>query len=364
MTSSTAPHTDRTPTGNNPRGGIVTYQPPPAQIRLTEHESASVAALALDLLSRHHGHQLHDDELLYSVEAAAGRMPGRLLTALRRFRDRGNTDGVLVVHGMPTESAVPTVCGHDLDDDWLRVPVATFAQLMAMSVLGPVVSYEDEKSGHLVQDVVPRPGEQARQENSGSVLLELHTEDGFLDHPPHYLSLLCLRSDHDRQAATLGCGIRRVLPLIPDDTLEVLREPRFQVAFSSSFTKGEDGWWSRPLAVLSGPGPDPTLTVDFHGMVGLDPEAQTALDGLRNLFLDNLVGAVLEPGQLMIVDNRLAVHGRTSFTPRFDEGDRWLRRCFSLSSIRDASSQIEYGRALRSAGLRSAQVDRTDTTPV
>lgn len=37
---------------------------------------------------------------------------------------------------------------------------------------------------------------------------------------------------------------------------------------------------------------------------------------------------VLRPGELAFVDNRVAVHGRTSFRPRHDGRDRWLHRTF------------------------------------
>lgn len=330
----------------------VDYREPRDVIRLTEHETSAVTAAALDLFGRHGHRDLHDESLLYDVETAAGRLPARLQTELRRFRDHGNPDGALVIDGLPVESGVPTPAGDAADPPWSLVPVTTFAQMMVMSVLGPVVAYRDEKEGRLVQDVFPRAGQEGRQENSGSVLLELHTEDGFLDLPPHFLSLICIRGDHDRVAATLACGIRRVLPLIPEDVAEVLRGERFRIAFSSSFAGGEEGIWSRPVAVLTGPADDPHLTVDFHGMVGLDEEAGRALDRLRELFLDAAVGAVLRSGQLMVVDNRVAVHGRTSFVPRYDGTDRWLRRCFSVSDLRQARGRFEYGRALRSGGER------------
>ncbi|MDT0329877.1 TauD/TfdA family dioxygenase [Nocardiopsis sp. DSM 44743] len=334
----------------------VDYRPPQDIIELTEHETAAIVAAALELFGRHRHRHLHEEALLYDVETVAGRLPSRLQTELRRFRDHGNPDGALVIDGIPVETNVPTPAGDGPDPHWSLVPVTTFAQMMVMSVLGSVIGYRDEKEGRLVQDVFPRVGQERRQENSGSVLLELHTEDGFLDRPPHYLSLICVRGDHDAVAATLACGIRRVLPSIPADVVAVLRRDRFQIAFSTSFTGGREDIWSRPLAVLTGPIDDPHLTVDFHGMVGLDGEAQNALDRLRELFLENVVGAVLRPGQLMIVDNRVAVHGRTSFEPRYDGTDRWLRRCFSVSDLRTVRDQADHGRALRSGGERHRRI--------
>jgi L-asparagine oxygenase len=34
------------------------------------------------------------------------------------------------------------------------------------------------------------------------------------------------------------------------------------------------------------------------------------------------------------VDNRVTVHGRTAFQPRYDGRDRWLQRTFALADLR------------------------------
>ena len=38
-------------------------------------------------------------------------------------------------------------------------------------------------------------------------------------------------------------------------------------------------------------------------------------------------------GDLLIIDNTVAVHGRSPFTPRFDGTDRWLQRTFVVSDL-------------------------------
>jgi L-asparagine oxygenase len=35
----------------------------------------------------------------------------------------------------------------------------------------------------------------------------------------------------------------------------------------------------------------------------------------------------------LIIDNAVAVHGRSPFTPRFDGSDRWLQRTFVISDL-------------------------------
>jgi L-asparagine oxygenase len=94
------------------------------------------------------------------------------------------------------------------------------------------------------------------------------------------------------------------------------------------------------MPVFSGSPGDPDMCVDFHAMEPLTERAAEAFDALRNHMLSSLVGAVLERGDMVIVDNRKAVHGRTEFTPRYDGKDRWLRRCFTVADIRSSQSLL------------------------
>jgi hypothetical protein len=42
----------------------------------------------------------------------------------------------------------------------------------------------------------------------------------------------------------------------------------------------------------------------------------------------------LAPGEILFVNNHLAVHGRRRFQARFDGTDRWLRRLWLASDLR------------------------------
>ena len=64
------------------------------------------------------------------------------------------------------------------DPLWSELPVATFAQLMVMSVLGPAVSYREEKEGRLVKDVFPKAGQERRQERFQTAFSTSFTGEG------------------------------------------------------------------------------------------------------------------------------------------------------------------------------------------
>jgi alpha-ketoglutarate-dependent taurine dioxygenase len=42
---------------------------------------------------------------------------------------------------------------------------------------------------------------------------------------------------------------------------------------------------------------------------------------------------VLADGDLLVIDNDRAVHGRTPFIPRYDGTDRWLKRALVVTSL-------------------------------
>ena len=48
---------------------------------------------------------------------------------------------------------------------------------------------------------------------------------------------------------------------------------------------------------------------------------------------------VLEPGDLLVVDNNVAVHGRSPFTARFDGTDRWLQRSFVVADLAPSAGE-------------------------
>ncbi|GGY37554.1 TauD/TfdA family dioxygenase [Streptomyces djakartensis] len=286
---------------------------------------------------------LDDSDLLADIELAARWLPPRLARALSRFRKAGNAHGTLIVRNVPIDDDLPPTPAEGVVPDWSRLSLATAAQLATVSWLGDVIAYADEKSGRLVQDIVPVKGAERRQENSGSVMLELHTEDGFHPFKPDFVTLLCLRADHERRAFTMSGAITQALPRLSAECVSVLRRPLFRIRHSSSFGGTGTDDVSTPLPVLSGPDAEPELIADFHAMEADGESAARALDELRDAMTSVLVGTVLDVGDLIVVDNRAAVHGRTDFQPRYDGQDRWLRRCFAVCDLR-------LSRGLRAAG--------------
>jgi alpha-ketoglutarate-dependent taurine dioxygenase len=81
------------------------------------------------------------------------------------------------------------------------------------------------------------------------------------------------------------------------------------------------------------------MVFDADLMVGLDVEADAALQALAAAVAANHVSVVLTPGDLLVIDNTMAVHGRSPFTPRFDGTDRWLQRTFVVADLAPSAGE-------------------------
>ncbi|MFC9434491.1 TauD/TfdA family dioxygenase [Nocardia sp. NPDC057030] len=271
--------------------------------------------------------------MLFAAEMLGGNLPESLLHTLSRFRVQGNGLGGLLIRNLPLDNEIPaTPTAEDMAPDWQALPISTLLQLAICSRLGDVISYADEKSGRLVQDIVPMASAEQSQENSGTVHLDLHTEDGFHPHKPDLVTLLCLRPDHDRVAFTLLGSIGPVVAALPPDLRAALHEPWFRIRVSSSFRKHGSTGWSPWLPVVRAAGSE--FVLDFHAMEPRTELARQALAEMKRLQADSLSGVVLEAGDLLVIDNRGAVHGRTLFKARYNGTDRWLRRCLAVTDLR------------------------------
>jgi L-asparagine oxygenase len=290
---------------------------------------------------------------LDAVVSAAGHarrlLPQRIHDALVDFADAPDRSGAIVLRGMPigdVPATPPTPTSPTAKD------LASEMTLLAVArSLGQPVGYLPEHGGDLVQNIVPTKAKATSQTSTSSaVMLMLHTEAAFHPHRPRYLLLLCLRGDP--QAATTVSSIHEVRDLLDDTTWSTLFEPRFRTAVDESYLDGRVGELGPPRPVLSGDRDHPSMVFDVDLTHGTDSAAEAALRALADATSACNTSVVLETGDLLVVDNTIAVHGRTPFTPRFDGTDRWLQRAFVVADLAPSAAErrgrvivTEFGRA-------------------
>lgn len=282
------------------------------------------------------GAALSSEESLALTLQVASSLPASVRAALNEFRSDPPHSGALLLRNLPigelpaTPPAPQAATNKDSQTETILLSVA--------AALGFAVGYAPEHGGDLVQNIVPVASSADRQVSTSSkVRLEFHTEAAFHPHRPKYLLLLCLRGDPT--AATTLCSVRDAVLRIPAELLEILRQPRFATGVDESYIGYKSSRLGPPFRAVSGPPGLESICFDGDLTKGLDGEAAAALEALRSAIDDSQVSITLEAGDLLVVDNDIAVHGRSPFTPRFDGTDRWLQRTFVVEDLESSASE-------------------------
>ncbi|MET8225165.1 TauD/TfdA family dioxygenase [Streptomyces sp. NPDC005301] len=296
----------------------------------------------------------YQDQAAFLLEAELrfDEMPRVIREAVSTFRHQSNDYEGLLVRGLPVDAELPGTPAdpaRQVDKStWLsELWLAGFA-----SALGFPLAYLQEKHGLLFQNVAPTPHNASNlSSESSAILLDFHTETAFHPHMPDFLMLHCLRSDHDGIAKTIMASVRMALPhLSLADRCELFL-PQFRTGVDYSFGSANGVQGNGPtLPVLYGNPYDPYMTFDLDLMVGETPHAQQALEALRSAVNKVQRWVRLEPGDLLIVNNRRAVHARSEFSARFDGRDRWLQRvCLVSDPVPSAADRRGSGRVVETA---------------
>ncbi|GHC46898.1 TauD/TfdA family dioxygenase [Streptomyces cinnamoneus] len=289
------------------------------------------------------------DAFLAEAELRFHELPRTVRQAVIHFTREPNDYGALLVKGLPVDPQLPPTpadprervhTDRKLGELWL----AAFS-----SALGSIFAYQQEKQGLLFQNVSPTPHNATKlSSESSSLLLDFHTETAFHPHMPDYVMLHCLRPDHERVAKTIVSNVRMILGELSLRDRATLFEPLFRTGVDYSFGSANGTRGNGPvLPVLYGSPYDPQMTVDLDLMVGLTPAADRALGKVQEAVNRTKRWVTLDRGDLLIVDNRRSVHGRSEFTARFDGRDRWLQRaCVVRDLARSAEDHETGGRVL------------------
>lgn len=259
--------------------------------------------------------------------------PARLADALADVRAGIGAPALLVRRPPLTEPVGPTPPHWSAD----RVPTPAHDLWLALlaETVGRAVCWSSLQAGRLVADVLPVRGDELAQTGAGSAAeLDFHVEDAFDADRCDHLLLLALRNP-DRVPTTVAAVRPEDLP--PED-IEVLGQPRFVIRPDPEHLRGPRPRHvpaPKPTPVLSIHRDQPRLRLDPAYTAALDPAAGAALARLGTTVERQLVDVVIAPSDVLVVDNRRAVHGRRAFRARFDGTDRWLRK---MTTRRDLSA--------------------------
>lgn len=281
-------------------------------------------------------------------------LPDGLRAALIDFRfgAPGAPAGGFVVSGVPFDNAdLQPTPGNTADNP--RGPEIRRANAMLLllaSLLGDPFALAGVHDGRLINDIFPVKGDEETQlASSSSGGLVWHNEDAYSDHRADWLLLMCLRNPEPRVPTTFA----RLADALPDlvDVADTLREKSYSMLPDSSHGPETGESTPRLISVLEGPRDAPFVRIDPAFMTTVDDDATLALTTAVVAFERNLQDVALAPGDVLVIDNYRAVHGRRPFDARYDGTDRWLRAVNVTANLHGFTGEREgaHRRALRIA---------------
>nr|WSW47154.1 TauD/TfdA family dioxygenase [Streptomyces sp. NBC_01001] len=248
-------------------------------------------------------------------------------TLREHCRPVDTADGLYILRGLEVDDEAVGATPSSWATAGESGAVYDIALLLLSTVMGNPIAWEGQQDGRFVHNIVPSPGHETEQTGASStVLLSPHTEEAFHPGRAHLLMLGCMRN-HDN-IATTAASIRKTR--LADEDIDLLTRPVLPILPDDAYEEAQGFTDQAPAAV-------PALFATEDGMtLRYDPaytpldQADEAYQGAYGRLSDELtrvsVAVSLSPGDVLIVDNDLVVHGRVPFQARYDGSDRWLKR--------------------------------------
>lgn len=300
------------------------------EIELTADEAIEIRRLCRSL-GREYGSS-DEETLLRDLGDYPKEMPPALVEEIGAYMQSPEADFALISHHM--------IRDHDLGDTPIQQkdPTTTKTSLeyemvvmLYGSILGSVFGWATQQEGHLVNDIIPMETFAEQQVGASSkVELAWHTEDAYHPGRADFICLFCLRNPTG--APTTVASIVDLQSHL--DLPAELFEPCVRIAADDAQAAGAEeagieDWTEsavKPVPILSQNGAGLQMVVDPAYMSVADEEAHDAVTGFCQAIDEHLTEVVLKPGDLLILNNHRAVHGRRPFKPTYSGRDRWLKR--------------------------------------
>jgi len=276
------------------------------------------------------------DAFAQQARTAAAALPEDGLPAvLDRFAARQGPSSLLI-RGIPVPEALqrtPAGSFHRLQD--LQPTGAEPVLALLGARLGEIFAYREWDGGHVVQNRYPVASHHDVQSASGASDLVLHTEACFTAYPPDFLALLGLRADPTGQALTLVSDIPQALAQLTPAERGALRDPLFVFPTDRGSYVHEGRRTTEPVPLLRDRAQGPAL--EYSTLItAITPAGAAALAALEEALGRCAQSVLLGSGDLLLIDNLSAVHGRTEFRPAYDGTDRWIQRVLLLRTLPSA----------------------------
>lgn len=232
----------------------------------------------------------------------------------------------------------------------LGTAIAMVTTVAAFAALGSAtVSYGSENDGHLFVNLVVIPGtgdipKKSTKSMSGHtdgvsfpIRGKNDPDDPKIAPSPDFVGLCCLRNPNN--VPTNVMPLETVLSGMSENLVEELRKPQYWVTSQRTFESGMHDILGDELVLDEASllfSVENTNWIRFShsstGAIEADSPAQEAIQEFQSACVECAQGIALHPGDIVLVNNRIALHGRSYVGSEYGSQSRWLLRAYGLDT--------------------------------
>lgn len=272
-----------------------------------------------------------------SLQAVCHGLSTHIVTKIRSMKVDSLAAGVLKICNLPIDDPLPLTPPSARRSDIQKQTFAAEVVLTGIAaLLGEPIGYEAEKEGALVHDLIPVVNTDKPLSNEGSkVDFGLHVEDAIFTVREHFIILFGQRQDRLKQAVTPVAVVRDILPHLPESIIDELFKEQFIIRKPYILDRANVEAYSTPVSILSGPMENPTVRVTLYegGTHATTPAGNAALSLFREVANKVAIKYKIQPGEMVVINNFQALHGRSAFKAYGDGLDRYLMRSYVMDSL-------------------------------
>jgi L-asparagine oxygenase len=244
----------------------------------------------------------------------------------------------------------------DTPTDFRPIPEVegtALAQVTAIACLATIdstaVSYRSENEGDLFVNLVVLPPDRGAFTDKSAGKMSGHTdgvsfplrghrdpENARIAPSPDFVCLSALRNPN--QVPTMVVPLDQLMASLSQEHIDELQKPQYIIGSQLTFREGMKKILGEDLIV-----DDAQLLFAMNGSWWIrfshsstqiaetdKKSAQEAMDALKHACADFAIPVPLAPGDIALVNNRIALHGRSEVGKAYGGQTRWLLRTYGL----------------------------------
>lgn len=296
---------------------------------LSKEESDFIYEIAKKI--HHKSNNLKD--VLYSAKLYSRELPIELLNFINNFLLKEEYLGIVIKNNKILDKNIgQTPNRHFLREEKQICSIEEILFLLYSEYIGYAFGWNSIQNGNLINEIVPIEAQKETLGSAGSdIYFDLHTEDAFSIYRGEYLGLLGMR-DRGEVETTISYIKKDDLS---DDERNILFAKNFLIGRNTNH-KVKDEYL--PSSILYGNRKNPYFVINANNTIALNIESQQTLEKLRLILNRNTIGYSIQQGDLFLLDNLRAAHGRNSYEPLYDGMDRWLKRLYITLDLKRSAS--------------------------